>query len=75
MGLWYEIAHYENRFEYGLVDVTATSLRPDGMIRVENQGMQTQFSLRYLQDCQRTRQIPDPTQPGKLKCLSSLFLL
>ena len=37
MGLWYEIARYENRFEYGLVDVTATyTLRPDGMIRVEN---------------------------------------
>ena len=39
MGLWYEIARYENRFEYGLVDVTATyTLRPDGMIRVENRG-------------------------------------
>ena len=39
MGLWYEIARYENRFEHGLVDVTATyTLRPDGLIRVENRG-------------------------------------
>ena len=39
MGLWYEIARYENRFEHGLVDVTATyMLRPDGTIRVENRG-------------------------------------
>ncbi len=31
MGLWYEIARYENRFEYGLVDVTAPVTRQCGV--------------------------------------------
>ena len=39
MGRWYEIARYENHFERGMTDVTATyTLLPDGKIRVENEG-------------------------------------
>ena len=41
-GIWeggYEIARYENHFEKGMTDVTATyTLRSDGRIRVENEG-------------------------------------
>ena len=39
LGRWYEIARMENRFEEGLVDVTAQySARDDGGINVLNQG-------------------------------------
>jgi apolipoprotein D and lipocalin family protein len=39
LGRWYEIARMENRFEEGLVDVTAEySVRDDGGINVLNQG-------------------------------------
>ncbi len=39
MGRWYEIARYENHFERGMTDMTATyTLLPDGKIRVENEG-------------------------------------
>jgi apolipoprotein D and lipocalin family protein len=37
LGLWYEIARYDNGFERGCEAVTAEySLRPDGLIRVLN---------------------------------------
>jgi len=37
LGLWYEIARYDNSFERGCEAVTAEySLRPDGLIRVLN---------------------------------------
>lgn len=40
MGVWYEIARYENIFERGLVDVKARySLLPDGTVKVENSGI------------------------------------
>ena len=40
MGRWYEIARYENHFEKGMTEATATyTLLPDGKIRVENEGM------------------------------------
>lgn len=39
MGLWYEIARYDNRFECGMTDVTAMyTLLDDGKVRVENSG-------------------------------------
>ena len=73
MGLWYEIARYENRFEYGLVDVTATyTLRPDGMIRVENRGCKRNSPYDICKTANGHAKIPDPTQPGKLKV--SFFL-
>ena len=40
MGTWYEIARLPNRFEKGMVEVSATySLRPDGGIKVVNSGL------------------------------------
>ena len=73
MGLWYEISRYENRFEYGLVDVTATyTLRPDGMIRVENRGCKRNSPYDICKTANGHAKIPDPTQPGKLKV--SFFL-
>ncbi len=39
LGKWYEIARLPNRFEKGLVNVTATySLRDNGMVKVLNEG-------------------------------------
>lgn len=39
LGLWYEIARLDNRFERGLQRVTANySLRGDGAVKVENSG-------------------------------------
>ncbi len=39
LGKWYEIARLPNRFEKGLVNVTATySLKENGMVRVLNEG-------------------------------------
>ena len=73
MGLWYEIARYENRFEHGLVDVTATyTLRPDGTIRVENRGCKRNSPYDICKTANGHAKIPDPTQPGKLKV--SFFL-
>ncbi len=73
MGLWYEIARYENRFEHGLVDVTATyMLRPDGTIRVENRGCKRSSPYDICKTATGHAKIPDPTQPGKLKV--SFFL-
>lgn len=73
MGLWYEIARYENRFEHGLVDVTATyTLRPDGSIRVENRGCKRNSPYDICKTANGHAKIPDPAQPGKLKV--SFFL-
>ena len=73
MGLWYEIARYENRFEHGLVDVTATyTLRPDGTIRVENRGCKRNSPYDICKTANGHAKIPDPAQPGKLKV--SFFL-
>ena len=73
MGLWYEIARYENRFEHGLVDVTATyTLRPDGLIRVENRGCKRNSPYDICKTANGHAKIPDPAQPGKLKV--SFFL-
>ena len=73
MGLWYEIARYENRFEHGLVDVTATyTLRPDGSVRVENRGCKRNSPYDICKTANGHAKIPDPSQPGKLKV--SFFL-
>ena len=73
MGLWYEIARYENRFEHGLVDVTATyTLRPDGTIRVENRGCKRNSPYDICKTANGHAKIPDSAQPGKLKV--SFFL-
>jgi len=65
MGRWYEIARYENHFERGMTDVTATyTLLPDGKIRVENEGYKGGV---HKKATGRAKQ-PDPkNNPGKLK--------
>jgi len=45
MGTWYEIAKLPQRFEKGLVGVTATySLLPNGKVRVLNKGYKRDFN-------------------------------
>lgn len=69
MGLWYEIARYENSFERGMTGVTATyTLLPDGKVRVENAG----FKNGVRKHAVGRAFCPDKTQPGKLKV--SFFL-
>ena len=73
MGLWYEIARFENRFERDLVNVTATyTLRPNGTIRVENRGCKRCSPHDINKIANGQAKIPDPTQPGKL--IVSFFL-
>lgn len=69
MGLWYEIARYDNSFERGMTKVTATyTLLPDGKIKVVNAGYKD-----GVKDTAVGRAFcPDKTQPGKLKV--SFFL-
>lgn len=65
MGRWYEIARYENHFEKGMTEATATyTLLPDGKIRVENEGVKGGVHRKAIG---RAKQ-PDPqNNPGKLK--------
>ena len=66
-------AGQKNRFEHGLVDVTATyTLRPDGLIRVENRGCKRNSPYDICKTANGHAKIPDPAQPGKLKV--SFFL-
>ena len=47
LGVWYELARFENRFERGLTDVMAEySLKEDGSIKVENSGWNTKKGIR-----------------------------
>lgn len=69
MGVWYEIARYEHRFEKGMTHVTATyTLQDDGKISVLNQGMKD-GKAKSAEG--RARQ-PDASDPGKLEV--SFFL-
>lgn len=68
MGLWYEIARYDHRFERGLVDVTATyTLRTNGTIRVENRGSKRSSPYDICKTATGHAIIPDLSQPGKLR--------
>ena len=65
MGRWYEIARYENHFEKGMTDVTATyTLRSDGRIRVENEGFKDGIHKKAVG---RAKQPEPENSPGKLK--------
>lgn len=45
LGTWYEIARLDHRFERGMSNVTATySMRDDGVVRVVNNGYETENS-------------------------------
>ena len=64
----------QTRFEYGLVDVTATyTLRPDGMIRVENRGCKRNSPYDICKTANGHAKIPDPTQPGKSREVTVLW--
>lgn len=69
MGVWHEIARYENHFEKDMISVTATyTLQPDGSIKVENAGYRKGV---FKKATGRAKQ-PAPQEPGKLKV--SFFL-
>lgn len=72
MGLWYEIARFENRFEKDLVAVTARySFMPDGKIEVINSGRLKTLNG-VLKSSKGKAKQPDPKRPGELKV--SFFL-
>lgn len=67
LGKWYEIARYDNRFERGLVGVTATySFREDGKIKVVNSGYKTSLNGQKAESIGKAK-IPDSAIPSKLK--------
>ena len=74
LGIWYEIARYDHRFERGLVGVTANySLREDGKIKVINSGYKNTLNGNYSQAIGKAK-IPDPiNNPAKLKVSFFLF--
>ncbi len=72
LGKWYEIARFNHSFEKGLVGVTATySLRPDGKIKVLNEGYKNLLSGKHKTAIGKAM-IPDPRDLSKLKV--SFFL-
>ncbi len=72
MGLWYEVARFENSFEKDLVGVTARyTLKPDGKIEVINSGRVKTLDGRLKSTKGKAKQ-PDPNKPGELKV--SFFL-
>lgn len=72
MGLWYEIARFENRFEKDLVAVTARyTFMPDGKIEVINSGRVKTLNG-VLKSSKGKAKQPDPKRPGELKV--SFFL-
>lgn len=67
MGVWYEIARIDNRFERGLVGPTAEySLKANGKIRVINRGYKGTLNGK-LKTAKGKAYIPDPAAPGKLR--------
>ncbi len=73
LGTWYEIARFPHSFEKGLVGVTASySMRPDGKIRVLNQGYKGSLEGK-LSSAEGKAKIPDPNDPTRLKVSFFLF--
>ncbi len=67
LGTWYEIARYDNRFEKGLVGVTATySMRKDGKIKVVNSGYKGSLDGEFSEAIGKAK-IPNKDVPSKLK--------
>jgi lipocalin len=67
LGTWYEIARYDNRFERGLVGVSATySMRDDGKIKVVNSGYRGSLDGKFSEAIGKAK-IPNPEEPAKLK--------
>lgn len=73
MGLWYEIARFDHRFERGLSDVTAIySLRRDGKIVVENRGCRQRGTDKIYQSIKGIATLSDASSPRRLRV--SFFL-
>jgi apolipoprotein D and lipocalin family protein len=67
MGTWYEIAKFPQRFEKGLVGVTATyALLPDGKVQVLNGGYEGNFNGRH-RSARGKAWVVDRTSNAKLK--------
>ena len=65
MGLWYEIARYDNVFQRGLTDVTARySLLPDNTIKVINRGVNPRGKVKKIIG---TAFQPSSLKPGQLR--------
>lgn len=65
MGLWYEVARYDNIFERNLVDVKAKyTLMPDNTVKVENRGRNPYGKLKTLYG---TAYQPSALRPGHLR--------
>lgn len=66
-GQWYEIARFPNRFEKGLVCVTADyTIKKNGKIAVVNKGYLSDDIKKY-KTAKGTAWIPDDKFPGRLK--------
>ena len=73
MGRWYEISRFPNRFEKGLVGVTADySIDKKGKIKVLNSGYKDTLQGKR-KEAHGKAKIPDPKEPGKLKVAFFLF--
>lgn len=69
MGLWYEIARFDHRFERGMDNVTAQYERTgENRVKVTNSGFRD--GKRHL--ARGKARIPDPKHPGRLEV--SFFL-
>jgi lipocalin len=67
IGRWYEIARLPNRFEKGLICVTAEySFRKDGKIQVLNSGHKEENPAKKS-TAKGKAWVPDPAEPGRLK--------
>ncbi|MFA6401545.1 MAG: lipocalin family protein [Salinivirgaceae bacterium] len=67
MGVWYETARFDHRFERGLTGVTATySLLPNGKIQVVNAGYKESLQGKFT-SAKAMAKLPNPSEPGKLK--------
>ena len=67
MGTWYEIAKFSQRFQKGLVGVTATySLLPNGKVRVINSGYKEDFNGK-LKTAKGKAWVVDTATNAKLK--------
>jgi apolipoprotein D and lipocalin family protein len=67
MGTWYEIAKFPQRFQKGLVGVTATySLLPNGKVRVINSGYKEDFNGK-LKTAKGKAWVVDTATNAKLK--------
>ncbi|MBE0650753.1 MAG: lipocalin family protein [Bacteroidales bacterium] len=66
-GQWYEIARFPNRFERGLVCVTANyKVKENGKIEVINSGHRSD-NIQKINAAKGTAWVPDDRFPGRLK--------